>query len=68
MEDRIRELYQEIEKLYSLSDAEMICIKQMSAVIQMLGYPPRLTVKLLKALTAMWEITLDEMKEEQKEK
>ena len=66
MPSRIKELYDEIKKLYNLTEPEMVLMTQMSLMIQMLGYSPQLTVKLLKALTAFYEVTVDEMEKEQK--
>lgn len=66
--DHIQQQFKEIRELYGITEAEMICMTQMSMLIKMLGYSPQLTVKLLKALTAMFEITVDEMEREQKKK
>jgi len=55
--DRIEERFDEIKELYEISDAETVLLGQMQAIIQMLGYSPKLTLKLLKALTSMLEVT-----------
>ena len=54
----------EVKKLYDISEAESSCLTQMLFMIQMLGYSPKLTLKLLKALSAMMEVTQDMMPEE----
>lgn len=66
MPDRVKELFDEVKALYNLTESEIICMTQMSLMVQMLGYSPQLTVRLLKALTAMFEITVDEMAKEKK--
>lgn len=54
--------FNEIKKLYDLNEAETVCMSQMAIALSQLGFSGQLTVKLLRALTAMWEIVLDEKK------
>ena len=63
---RIQEQLAEIKKLYDISEADEQCMLQLSFMVRMLGYSPQLTLKLLRALTAMFEVIHDELKEEKK--
>ena len=65
---KLTEKIDEIKKLYEVGEAEMQCLIQMSMMIKMLGYSPQLTTKLLKTLTAVNEMLLDEMKNERNTK
>lgn len=62
--DRIVAAIKDLKKLYGISEAEESCMMQMLFTIKMLGYSPELTIKLLRALTAMMEIIQDEMPKE----
>lgn len=64
--ERIKQGIKELKVLYGISEAEESCMTQMLFMIKMLGYSPELTVKLLKALTAMIEIIQYEMPKEKK--
>ena len=64
--ERIKQGIKELKVLYGISEAEESCMMQMLFMIKMLGYSPELTIKLLKALTAMMEIIQDEMPKEKK--
>jgi hypothetical protein len=61
---RIVAAIKDLKKLYGISEAEESCMMQMLFMIKMLGYSPELTIKLLRALTAMMEIIQDEMPKE----
>jgi hypothetical protein len=64
--ERLEQLQNEIVKLHDLNEAEVMCLNHMSAFISMLGYSPELCTKLLKALAAMSEIALDDLKAEER--
>jgi len=51
--DELIEKFDEVKKLYDLSDSDVICLTHMATLLQVLGYPPKLTVKLMRALTTM---------------
>ena len=53
--------FDEIRRLYNLSDAELFCMCQLAMLISRLEFGPQLTVKLMRALTACWEMAVDEM-------
>lgn len=56
----------EIKKLYDVTEAEMNCLLQMSALIKVLGHSPQLRAKLTKVLAAIDEVILDEMQSTEK--
>jgi len=58
---RMQERIKEIEKLYDIGEAEFNCLVQLSALVKMLGYSPKLRLKLLKALCAIDEAIVDEL-------
>lgn len=67
--DRLIKQFDEIKALYELSEAEIQCLLQMSTLIHLLGFSPELTIKLLRALTAFYEVSHDELyRQGQKEK
>lgn len=50
---------EEIRKLYDLSEAEAVLVGEMLIVIKSLGYTPELALKLMKAATAILEVTIE---------
>ena len=60
--ERIKQGIKDLKQLYGISEAEENCMMQMFTMIKLLGYSPELTIKLLKALTAMMEVIQDEDK------
>lgn len=59
---KLHDRIEEIKKLYDISEAEMTCLTQMSLLLKMLGYSPQLRLKLMRALTAIDEVIVDELK------
>lgn len=66
--DRLFDLVNEYKTLYNINEAESILLVQLAQLVSMLGYSPRLTVKLLKTLSAIWEVLVDEMDKAKAEK
>lgn len=60
--EKLLERLSEIKKLYNLSESDVICMTHMATILIKLGYSPELLVKLLRALTTMWEMAMDEFK------
>lgn len=56
------EKFEEVKKLYDLTEAEIALLTQMAMSVIMLGFSLPLTTKLLRALTSMMEIIADEKK------
>lgn len=63
---KLHEHLEEIKKLYELSESDVQCMMQLFMMVKLNGYSPRLTVKLMKALTAMMEAGLDLVEKEHK--
>ena len=57
--DKFNERIKEIKELYDISESETVLLNQMQILIQMLGYSSNLTLKLLRALTAMFEVVCE---------
>lgn len=62
---KLSERIDEIKKLYDIGEAEMMCLTHMSLMIKMLGFSPKLRLKLLKALSAIDEMIVEEFKGEE---
>lgn len=58
--ERVMQMWEDVKRLHGLSESEINCMMQMATIIKMLGFSAELTVKLLKALTAIWEMILDD--------
>lgn len=55
--------FKEIEKLYEASEAEMQLVLQYMRIFQMMGHSKKLTLRILRIVTAILEITVDEKEE-----
>jgi len=54
---QLLEAYKEVRTLYNLSESDIVCMTQLLIFIKMCGLSPSLTVRLMKPLTTLMEIT-----------
>lgn len=60
--DRIAERLDEVKTLYDLGEADIVCLMQLHTMINLLPFSQELTTKLMRALTSIYEVLLDEKK------
>ena len=69
MSVNIKELIEhmkEIEKLYELTEAEARLLAEMLITVKDMGLSPKPTLKLMKVLTALMEISVDAFERQKK--
>lgn len=58
--------FEEIKKLYDLSEAEVYLMLDLLMIIKAIGHSPKLALKLMKVATTILEVTIEHWSSEEK--